>query len=99
MKAKQRSKWAGWGFAVLAVAGFLVPFWPLAGLGVALAGATGRLALALCLGLVLDIAWGTPGGLLGAVAFPFTLLGLACFGLLKAGERYLFPQSTSKTLY
>ncbi len=66
--------------ALCAVAGFAVPCWQLAILAVLAAAISGRYALAVCLGLLLDIAYGVPVGVLHALLFPFTLLALITVG-------------------
>ncbi len=56
-----------WIYAVsfaLAAAGFLMPLWPLSVLGLLLAALSGRWLFAIAMGLLLDIGWGPPGGLL-----------------------------------
>jgi hypothetical protein len=58
---------------ILAVAGFLLPFWPLSLLGVLLAAATGRYIASIVLGLLLDVVYGAPVGHWHVVYVPFTL--------------------------
>lgn len=61
-------------FALVAL-GFLF-FWPLSIVGILLAALAGRWVTALLLGLLIDIAYGTPVGRLHFLLFPFTLLAL-----------------------
>jgi hypothetical protein len=61
---------------VLVALGFLVGFWPLSVAGILLAALMGRWAAAVLLGLLLDIAYGTPVGRLHFLYLPFTLLAL-----------------------
>lgn len=70
---------------VLAGAGFLLPFWPLSVAGILLAALAGRWIFAVCVGLLLDVAWGMPTGVLHYLLLPFTFLAL-----LAALGRYLF---------
>ncbi len=67
----------------IAAAGFLLPFWPLGLFGVAIAALSGHWIGAVIIGLLLDLAYGTPLGRLHALYFPFTI-----FALLVALVRY-----------
>lgn len=69
---------------VLAALGFLLPAWPLCILGICLAAFSGRWVFGICIGLLIDIAWGTPTGYAHFLLFPFTLA--AC---LAAVGRYV----------
>lgn len=60
----------------LAAAGFLLPFWPLSLFGVAIAALLGHWIFAVLIGLLLDIAYGTPLGTLHYIYFPFTIFAL-----------------------
>jgi hypothetical protein len=84
---------------LLAGAGFFVPFWPFATLAVMLAGALRWPALGLCIGVVLDLLWGAPGGLFGALEFPLTLGALLAFVLRLLADKYFFHHAPLKTLY
>ncbi len=64
------------GAFVLAALGFLFGFWPLSIAGVLLAAFAGRFVVAILLGLLLDVAYGTPLGRLHFLLFPFTSLAL-----------------------
>lgn len=74
-------------FSAVAV-GFLVGFWPLCVVGVLLAAVSGRWVTAVLLGLLLDIAFGIPTGVLHVVYLPFTALAfVSVIGhLLLAGR-------------
>jgi hypothetical protein len=61
---------------LLVGAGFLIPLWPLAALGILLAAASGRYFVAIALGLLLDVAYGAPVGSMHFMYAPFTLLAL-----------------------
>jgi hypothetical protein len=64
----------------LLAAGFLFSFWPLSAVGLLLAAATGQYAIAIVIGLILDVLYGAPVGRWHFVHVPFTLLSLlACF--------------------
>lgn len=93
------SQWSLLLLAMLAGAGFFMPFWPFAALAAALAGALWRPVLGLCLGIFFDILWGTPGGWLGVVQFPLTLLAILSFGARLLADRYFFHHVPLKTLY
>lgn len=67
----------------LALAGFLIPLWPLGLIGIALAALSGPWIFAVGIGILLDIAYGAPVGLWHFLYFPFTL-----FALVVAGVRY-----------
>lgn len=58
----------------LFVLGFLIPWWPLCLVSLLIAAGTGRFVIAVCMGLILDIAYGAPPGYLHALQFPFALL-------------------------
>ncbi len=68
------------GAFVLVALGFLFGFWPVSAFGILLASFTGRWLVAILLGLLLDVAYGTPVGGWRFLFFPFTLLAL--FGVL-----------------
>jgi drug/metabolite transporter superfamily protein YnfA len=81
--------WISAGSFALAAAGFLLPFWPLSVLGIALAAFTGRWMLAIALGLLLDIAYGAPVGQWHLLYIPFTLTALACIFGHYIASRYM----------
>ena len=81
--------WISAGSFALAAAGFLLPFWPLSVLGIALAAFTGRWMLAIVLGLLLDIAYGAPVGRWQMLYIPFTLAALVCTFLRYIASRYM----------
>ncbi len=70
---------------LLVIAGFFVPLWPLSVLGLLLLALTGHYVVAVVIGLLLDIAFGAPTGVLHFLYVPFTLLSLG-ISLL----RYIF---------
>lgn len=61
---------------VLAAAGFLLPLWQIALVGVAIAALSGQWLAAVIIGLLLDIAYGAPVGRLHFLYFPFTIFAL-----------------------
>lgn len=63
---------------ILIAGGFLLPYWPLCVAGVLLAAFSGRWIFGVCAALLLDIAWGAPGGILHFLPLPFTVLALLC---------------------
>ena len=74
---------------VTAAAGFLLPFWPLEVVGVLLSALSGRYVVAVGLGVLLDIAYGTPIGRYEFLIFPFTLLAVLGIFVRYVGMRVL----------
>ncbi len=74
---------------LLAAAGFLLPFWPLEALAVILAALLGHPLFAISLGLLLDVAYGAPTGLMQYAFFPFTILAGVSVIIKKVGVKYL----------
>lgn len=86
----------GWIFIcsfLLAAGGFLLPFWPLSAAGILILSSTGRWLSAVLIGLLLDVAWGVPGGVLHFVYVPFTLLALLAVLVRLVLQRYWFEKS------
>ena len=67
----------------LAAVGFLLPLWPLTLMGIAIAALSGRWIFAVIIGLLLDVAYGTPVGRWHFLYFPFTI-----FAFVAALIRY-----------
>ncbi len=61
---------------IITAPGFLWPLWPLCVVGILIAAFSGRWFFATLVGLLIDIAWGAPAGVLQYVYFPFTALAL-----------------------
>ncbi len=78
---------------LLAATGFLLGFWPLAAAGVVCAALLGRPFFAIVVGLLLDLAYGQPIGILYYVFFPFTLLALLSIAAHFFGKRYLLQKN------
>jgi hypothetical protein len=76
----------------LAALGFLLPLWPLSALGVALASGAGYWVFGVGVGLLLDIAWGAPPGVLHVVLFPFALFALLVALIRMLALRYVFTK-------
>ena len=83
---------------VVASAGFLFEFWPLAAAGVVAMGFVGRGLFAVALGLLLDLAYGAPVGPAAYLFFPFTILGLLVVVLRYWSERYFVNRTSRDTL-
>jgi len=83
---------------LLVLASFLFEFWPLAVIGLAALGFVGRGFLAPLLGLLLDLAYGAPVGLVTYLFFPYTLLGLLTLGIRYSFGRYLLERASRDTL-
>lgn len=77
---------------ILTALGFLLPFWPLSLLGVALAALSGRWIFATIMALLVDIAWGRPTGLWALLFFPLTFCTLLLVVGRAFGERYLLDR-------
>ena len=80
------------------LAGFLVPFWPLAALGIVVAALFGEMVAALVCGLLLDLAYGAPTGVFSYLMFPFTLFAALCIVGWHMGIRLFFDRSGFDTL-
>ncbi|MSR71039.1 hypothetical protein EXS62_03315 [Candidatus Kaiserbacteria bacterium] len=94
----QTSRWIYAVTFLLGAAGFLLPFWPLSVLGVALCALSGRWLFAVAMGLLFDIAFGAPTGAWHFFFFPFTVLALLC-GLARVwGGRYFLDRQPQETL-
>jgi hypothetical protein len=76
----------------LLCAGLFVPFWPIAVVGVLLLSCTGRWIAAIGAGIVLDVLWGSPTGMLSLLHIPYTLLGLCGFLLRYWGSIYFLDR-------
>ncbi len=57
-------------------ASFLFSWWPLAAIGIIFAVIVGRWPLAIILGLMLDIIYGAPLGMMHILVFPFTIFAI-----------------------
>ncbi|HVZ75895.1 MAG TPA: hypothetical protein VG934_01330 [Candidatus Paceibacterota bacterium] len=80
---------------LIAAAGFLIPFWPLTVLGIAVMALLGYPLWAITLGLLLDLAYGAPIGTLHILVFPFTIVALASIVVREVGKRYFMDASSS----
>jgi hypothetical protein len=67
------------------VLGLFFAFWPLALFGLLLAAATGQYAVAVLIGLCMDVLYGAPVGPLHFISVPFTIVAL----LLSVPRYYL----------
>lgn len=85
-------------FFIVAALGFLVPFWPLCLLGIALMALWGRWLPAIITGLLLDLAWGAPVGLLHFLYFPFTICAAALALARFVGAKYVLDRDVPETL-
>ena len=84
--------------SAITAAGFLLPFWPLSVAGILSAAFAGRFFLAVVMGLLIDVAWGVPVGLLHYIYFPFTALAFAAVLARIFGERYFLDRTPLDTL-
>jgi hypothetical protein len=83
--------------SMLCVAAFVFEFWPLAVLGIITAGFGGASFVALILGIVIDLMYGSPGGWFSYLLFPFTIVACITIGGRVAGTKYLFERTTQGT--
>ncbi len=96
-KIKQK-KWVFILAFLLASGGFVIPFWPLEVLGILAAAFGGLGVFAIGLGLLLDLAYGMPTGVLHYLFFPFTLLALFALVGKYFSLRVLFERADHDTL-
>lgn len=74
----------------LAALALLIPYWPLAFLGILLAAASGEWFAAVLLGIFFDALYGRPpGGALYTLAFPLTALAVLAAAARRIIGRYL----------
>lgn len=77
---------------VLVSAGFAFSFWPLVPAGIALLVLYGHTALGITAGLIFDIVWGAPMGMLAFLHFPFLLFALLCVLIRVVALRVILPR-------
>ncbi len=78
---------------LLTASGFLLSWWPLAIAGVIIAALLGSYIFALFVGLLLDLAYGAPLGLMHYLFFPCTLTAALSIAARVVGMRYLFQKA------
>lgn len=83
---------------VVAAAGFLIPFWPLSLVGIAIAALCGRYIFAVIVALLLDVAWGVPVGILHYLYFPFTIFAIVISLVYRVSAQYFLDRSSPDTL-
>lgn len=98
MNFDSRQRWVFAAFFMLAAIGFLLPFWPLAALGVMLAALSGNWLGALATGILLDLAWGAPVGLAHFLYFPFTVIAVVAILARWWGSEYFISRSPPEHL-
>lgn len=91
-------RWTLAALIALWAAGFLIPLWPLSVLGVVLVALLGRWFLALLLGLVLDLAWGAPPGMLHFLLFPMTLCAILAALVRLVASKYFISAGPPERL-
>ncbi len=82
----------------LAAFGFLIPLWPLSAIGVALAAGAGYWMFGVGVGLLLDVAWGTPPGILHILFFPFTIFAVLAALARVIALRYFFTKTPQEKI-
>lgn len=86
----KKDRWLAAVIFAATAASFLFGFWPLAAAGVVAMGFVGRGFFAVLLGLLLDLAYGSPVGPAAYLFFPFTILGAAvAVGRYGAGRYFM----------
>ena len=83
---------------MLTAGGFIFGFWPCEVLGVLVAVFAGSGVAAVALGLLVDLAHGTPTGLLHYLYFPFSLLAILAIAARYIGTRFFFERLPHDTL-
>lgn len=73
--------------------GFLVPWWPLMALGIALLVLYGHTGLGVSAGLLFDVLWGAPPGAFMLLHFPFLLFAAVCVGVRALALAFILPRS------
>ena len=86
------------GAFLVAAAGFMLGLWPLEAAGVLSMAFVGKGWLAVPLGFLLDIAYGSPVGALHYLFFPFTILALVVIILRFWGNKYFLDKTSQDTL-
>lgn len=90
-----------WIYAItfgLAAAGFMLPFWPLAVVGILISVFSGRWLFGIIVALLIDLAWGAPTGALHFLYFPFTLLAVAGAAARIWGSRYFLDRNRQEKI-
>lgn len=85
-------------YIALAAIGFLLPFWPLSALCICMLALGGRWFVAVMLGLVLDLAWGTPVGAVHELFLPFTELAAVSALVRIAAADYFIDRDLPERL-
>lgn len=83
---------------LLMLIGLLLSLWPLVPAGVALLVFEGHVALGVTSGLVADLIFGAPLGMLSYVHFPFLLFAVACVVLRVVAVSVVLPRGGANTL-
>lgn len=78
--------------------GFLFQFWPFFLIAIVALGLGGYYIPATALGIVLDITFGVPGGILRFIWFPFTAGALLIVALHMASLHYMLPRTAREKL-
>lgn len=81
-----------------AASGFIINFWPLEVVGIVGAALLGHYIFALLVGVMLDLAYGTPTGILYYLFFPFTLLAAASVLGRIVGKKFLIRKTPPEHL-
>lgn len=98
MKLDNKTKWI-WVVSFLFVSGgFVLGFWPASLLGVIFAGIMDAYIAAILFGLLLDVAYGAPNGLVEYLYFPFTLTAIFSIVLKNLGTRYFLKRDAQERL-
>lgn len=85
-------------FFLITAVGFVLPFWPLTLLGIALLAFNGNWLAAILSALLIDLAWGAPVGFLHVLYAPFTACALLLCVLRWWGSEYFIDRNRQERL-
>ena len=83
---------------IISASGFLLGWWPLSVVGILILGLSGRWWFAVPIGMLFDLAYGTPLGALHYLYIPFTLVALVSIVVRSWSLKYVFSQSVQERL-
>ncbi len=98
MFGSNSTKWILASSFALSAIGFLLPFWPLAVVGILLAALSGRVVFAIAIGLLLDIAYGAPLQTAHMLFFPFAAVAVVGILARVLGKKYILSKDTQDSL-
>ena len=93
----KHTSWMGWLAALIALLGFLF-YWPLGIIAILLAVFFEHYAVAIIIGIILDLAWGPPPASFHFLFFPLTILALVSMVVRISVKRYVRDQGRGERL-